>query len=89
MKNYNIIEDGEGNNVKTTFLETYDHSGSVWITMKVELPGTMSYSVDFDNPAQVEQCMWQMQQYLKNRNTFRRVDPDSASNAAEPEPPYD
>lgn len=88
MKNYNIIEDGGDNQVKTTFLETYSPDGAVWVTMKVEIPGNMTCSVDFDNPAQVEQCMWQMQQYLKNRNTFRRLTNDDISIAAEPEAPY-
>lgn len=85
---YNIIEEtGNERDVNVTFSETYYRDGSVGVTMRVEIPGDLPYEVEFDNPAQVEKCMWQMQQYLKNRNTFRKARQEE-STAAEPEMPY-
>ena len=88
--------------VKTTFLETYDHEGNVWVTMKVEIQGAQPYYVDFDSISQIESCMWQMQQYLKRRALFakdnRSNDPAGSpygydaerepGHAAEPPAPY-
>lgn len=104
MRNYNIIEDGTDNNVKVSFEEIYEDAGNTLVRMYVKNNGGLLGVIDFDNPAQVEQCMWKMQNYLKCRNTFRRLTdehPDSLPpldsispaddeprNAAEPESEY-
>ena len=67
---YNIIEETEASrHVRVLFSEIFG-DGIRYVQMKIQKEGDVDQFVDFDNPAQVEDCMWKMQQYLKQRNTF-------------------
>ena len=84
---YLVPEDNDYKGVvRTTFSETYNQEGNAWVNMKVEIPGSQPYFVEFDNPDQVRACWEAMGNYLKNRGIFRRLPwEDSCSN----EPPED
>ena len=71
---YNIIEQQEsGDKVRVTFSEKFA-TDLCYVEMKVEIEGDQAYTVDFNSPAQVESCMWQMQEYLRRCEIFRRDD---------------
>lgn len=84
---YNIIEETESSrHVKVTFSEIFGQ-GMSYVQMKIEKEGDLPQFVDFDNPAQVENCMWQMQEYLKRRNSFGIAE-DELRRASEGETGY-
>lgn len=86
---YSVPEDKDyAGPVRTTVSETYNQEGAVWVSVKIEIPGSQPYFVEFDNPDQVRECYDALGAYLRNRGTFRRAQFDDEQSAAEPEQEY-
>lgn len=87
---YSVPEDNTySGSVRTTVSETYNQEGAVWVSVKIEIPGSQPYFVEFDNPDQVRECWEALGAYLQNRGTFRRAQPeDGEARAAEPQAEY-
>lgn len=69
---------------KVTISEVYDQSSVAWISMKVEIPGNIPQFIEFDNVAQVQDCVDKMLRYL----AAREHSPLDGGMAADPEQDY-